>query len=159
MGMIPILLALCGFVMLWAIVNYNSLNSKKSQIQALTDNKEKIMSQRSESITGLKNLFIQHQIDASAYMEQLAYLPQNRSVSKQAIFEQQGNIHFTTLLQHPDFISLITKLENEDKEVFIFQKKLQQLTSEYNQQVKEMPSHIVAVLFGFKQIPLNGLSV
>ena len=155
MGMIPILLALCGFVLLWAIVNYNSLLSKQSQIQALSSKIEILFNQRKENILGVKNLLAANQVEVSAYLDQLEYLPQNRSLQNEEMFKDQRQKHFATIQNHPDFIDLITILENTDREIFMSQRKLRQLSSDYNQQVNQMPSKIVALLFGFKPVSIS----
>lgn len=157
MGMIPILLALCGFVLLWAIVNYNSLLSKQSQIQALSSKIEILFNQRKENILGVKNLLAANQVEVSAYLDQLEYLPQNRSLQNEEMFKDQRQKHFATFQNHPDFIDLITILENTDREIFLSQRKLRQLSSDYNQHVNQMPSRIVALLFGFKPVSISSI--
>ena len=157
MGMIPILLALSGFILLWAILNYNNLLSRQSLIQELIHRNDVFYNQRKEIILDINNLFTRHKVNGEAFLAQLEYLPQNRSITNESTVQTQGQIHLSALQQHPDFISLLASLGNTDREIAITQNKLRQLTSAYNSQVSKMPSRLVATLFGFKPMNLSGM--
>ncbi len=159
MGMIPVMLAIAGFVLLWMIVNYNSLSARRSNIVSLQEGREQLLNSYMNLFKQLSALLLRYKIHMPVYLISFANEP-SKKIDNTRIIEafKELKLHISNHSAHvqstPDYRQLIEPMELTAMKLL---KNRQQLLAEvkaYNQQASRMPYRIVAQLFGFKKINL-----
>lgn len=156
MGMIPIALAIAGFVLLWSIVNYNSLSARRSSILSLQATRDQLISKYVYLIKELAALLKIYGLTTPAYLINLANDPGQRLESTQLsraleqIKLQSGSQ--PDLQDNHDYKDLLRQLEVNSTILVKNQQQLLLYIHDYNVQATQMPYRIIAQLFGFKEI-------
>ncbi|QHT70275.1 LemA family protein [Rhodocytophaga rosea] len=157
MGFLPIAVAIFGFVLLWAVVNYNSLLTRRDQIRKMEEESKELEKRRHAILAALEKLLSQLSIIDPELSLQLQQIPTARSVkTKQLSTDVKLRLQQTVGLQnHAEVDTLLNRLEDTDFHLYYAQRKLQQSILVYNKLVNRMPSRIVATLSGFKSVSEN----
>jgi hypothetical protein len=156
MGMIPIALAIAGFVLLWMIVNYQSLSAKRTTIASLQLARENLLRLYVTDIKQLSAMLRIYGLDTPAYLINLANEKGQKidrsmlSASLQQVELQVRNR--PEVLENPDFTDLMRQTDVTIKQLLKNQQALLSEIKGYNGQATQMPYRIVAQLFGFKRI-------
>jgi hypothetical protein len=154
MGFLPIAVAIFGFVLLWAVVNYNSLLTRWDQIQNLEEETKLLTERRKKIIAAIETAFSQLSIIYPELLKKIQQFPTARSVkTKELSTEVKLHLQQTLGVQnHAEVDALLRSLEDIDFQLFYAQRKWQQSILLYNKLVKRMPSRIVATLSGFRPV-------
>jgi hypothetical protein len=158
MGFLPIAVAIFGFVLLWAIVNYNSLLTRRDQIRNLEEESKLLTDHRRKIIVALESALSQLSIINPELSKKIHQFPTVRSVktkeltSKVKLYLQQTS----GVQNHTELDTLLASLEDTDFQLYYAWRKRQQSILLYNKLVKKMPSRIVATLSGFKSVAEPG---
>lgn len=155
MGFLPIAVAIFGFVLLWAVVNYNSLLTRQEQIRKIGEERKELENRRYTVLSKLEVLLSRLSILDPALLAELRQFPTARSVKtkeltskvKVHVLQHTGTVH------HAEADNLLTSLEDIDFHLYYAQRKWQQSILVYNKLVTRMPSRIVATLSGFRTVP------
>lgn len=155
MGFVPILLALSGFVFLWAIVNYHSLSSLQKAIQTQQEERRQLQLAAGQLIDKLSILLKIYGISLPPFWANIA--TQSSVLEKERLLSEieqlnrlsQGN---TQLQNEPDFLRIKEDLHETIVKLFNIQQKLFASLRDYNNLSQSMPSRIVANVFGFKPV-------
>jgi hypothetical protein len=155
MGMIPIALAIAGFVLLWIIVNYNSLAAGRANIVSLQSAREQLLRVYTVNTKQLSALLRIYGIDMPQYLVRLANEPgQNIENGRLNMALEQVKLQVgkqPELQDNPDYSDLMQQLEANISGLIKNQQSLLRAMKVYNTQVARMPYRIVATLFGFKK--------
>lgn len=159
MGMIPVMLAIAGFVLLWMIVNYNSLSARRSNIVSLQEAREQLLNSYINLSKQLSALLLRYRINIPVYLISFANEPSKKidNTRFDEAFKELKLLvsnHSADVQSTPDYQQLIEPMELTAMKLL---KNRQQLLAEvkaYNQHASRMPYRIVAQLFGFKKINL-----
>jgi hypothetical protein len=155
MGMIPIALALAGFVLLWVIVNYNSLATGRANIASLQSAREQLLRTYISLAGQLSALLRIYGVDTPSYLVNLANEPgqkidsMNLRKSLEQVVVQVRNR--ADLSDNPDYSGLMQQMEITTGQLLKNQQSLLSAIKGYNGQVTHMPYRIVAQLFGFRK--------
>ncbi len=157
MGMIPVVLAIAGFVLLWIIVNYNSLSARRTNIASLQVARDQLLASYVRMSKELSALLLIYKKEMPIYLVELANDPNQKinasklsSSIKQLALQVNG--HTPELQNNPDYLELLTSTELTATKLIKNQQRLEAEIKAYNQQATKMPYRIVAQLFGFKTI-------
>lgn len=160
MGYLPIVVALLGFIFLWAVVNYNSLKSKRELLNQKSEEIFKYAALRNATMRQLaKAVGETHQNLESLFNQATNKLNDNTikeiSPTEKIKLEHATSLAFTALptdIDDEKYLTLYKQLEIADdfyrKSVSSFIFRL----NDYNQMVKSMPSKIVATAMHFKPV-------
>ncbi len=156
MGMIPIVLAIAGFVFLWSIVNYNSLSARRSTILSLQAARDQLINKYVYLTKQIAALLKIYGITPPAYLVNLANDPAqkieniqlNRALEQIKLLSRNEQ----ELQNNPDYSDLLQQLESNASLLIKNQQQLMSAIREYNGQATQMPYRIIAQLFGFKKI-------
>jgi hypothetical protein len=156
MGLIPIVLALSLFILLWGMVNYNSFVTKKSAVELLAVQKERLIVRRSEELLKAGNLLqslgykLPEELIRTA--NQPFQVPQKNV--REGIEKLKEMVEDTPLLKHnQDMFQVMENIVEISIDLQRFEKKHMAAVLDYNKQVREMPSRYIANAFGFKSLP------
>jgi hypothetical protein len=157
MGMIPVVLAIAGFVFLWVIVNYNSLSARRTNIASLQAARNKLVDSYISLSKQISALLLIYQINMPPYLINLSNNSDQKihgSKLTESIkgLQLQVSTHSPGLESNPDYQELIGLLEATAGKLLRNQQQLLAEVKAYNQQATRMPYRIVAHLFGFKGI-------
>ncbi|MDO1445725.1 LemA family protein [Rhodocytophaga aerolata] len=157
MGMIPVVLAIAGFVLLWIIVNYNSLSTRRTNIASLQVARDQLLASYVRMSKELSALLLIYKKEMPVYLVELANDPSqkiNASKLSSSIKQLtlQANGHTPELQNNPDYQELLSSAELTATKLIKNQQRLETEIKAYNQQATRMPYRIVAQLFGFKRI-------
>lgn len=164
MGYLPIVLALLGFTFLWAIVNYNSLKSKKAEVEQAALQVFKYASLR------------------NAIIKRMANISHEDNTLQQTVVKVRDQLNE----QDPEAIRTTEKIEAEKKisqmvsdipagykkdslyseaykQLQVVQNSYKKAASvylirreEYHELLRRQPSKLIAHIFGFKPIESDG---
>jgi hypothetical protein len=155
MGMIPIALAIAGFVLLWIIVNYNSLAAGRASIVSLQSAREQLLRVYTVNTKQLSALLRIYGLDLPQYMVSLANEPGQTIETGRlntALNQVKQQVSKQPELQdNPDYSDLMRQVEANVSGLIKNQQSLLRAVKVYNTQVARMPYRIVAILFGFKK--------
>jgi hypothetical protein len=156
MGALPIVLALSGFVLLWAIVNYNSFTDKRNAIRQMLSQREELLQIRTDILQQLTALLQQYAVIVPAYFNDLLNDPakiSQKSAMEAALTQLKTSAQVSPVLLTTDgFKNLKASLINNTNQLLELQNSLTALIHYYNKQTTSMPYRIVATLFGFKPV-------
>jgi hypothetical protein len=156
MGMIPVVLAIAGFVLLWMIVNYNSLSAKRKNIGLLQESREQALHSYVSLTKQLSALLWIHGIEVPLYLVNLANEPgQKIEGARFSRSLEQIKVQARTqpgLQGNPDYSDLIHQIEVTARRLLKNQQLLLAEIRAYNGQATQMPYRIVARLFGFRKV-------
>jgi hypothetical protein len=159
MGALPIVLALSGFVLLWAIVNYNSFKDKSNAIQQMLGLRAELLRQRTDILKKLADLFRQYGASVPVYFNELLNDPARISAKpliESALSQLNTSAQmYPALLKADEFKVLKNSLVTNTNQLLKQQNSLTALINYYNKQTTSMPYRIVATVFGFK--PVKGI--
>jgi hypothetical protein len=155
MGMIPIALAIAGFVMLWVIVNYNSLATGRANIKSLQSAREQLLRVYIVDTKQLSALLLIYGIEVPKYLVSLANEP-GQTIDNGKLNSALEHVKLQVgkqpeLQNNPDYSNLMQQLEASTSGLIKNQQSLLRTVKAYNIQVARMPYRIVATLFGFKK--------
>jgi hypothetical protein len=160
MGMIPVALAIAGFVLLWTIVNYNSLAARRKNIVSLQEARKQLSDAYVSLSKQLSALLLIYKLNMPAYLVELANDP-NRKIDAPKLSESinwltlQAGSHNPELQSNPDYQESLTAMELIVTKLIKNQQQWLAEVKAYNRQATRMPYRMVAQLFGFK--PVNAL--
>lgn len=156
MGAIPIVLALSGFVLLWAIVNYNNFSDKRNTIQQMLDQQVSLLRVRTDVLIEMAALFQTYGASLPVHLAELLNnprIPSSKSLMEEALVQANAiaNVH-PALKAGNDFKNLKVNLVNNTNQLLKLQSSLTALVTGYNKQATSMPYRIIATIFGFKPV-------
>lgn len=154
MGYLPIAVAIFGFVLLWAVVIYNSLLARRDQLRKMEEESNELVKQRHSIISGLQKFFTSHSAEGAALLQQLQQ-PPTATATQTRNFKNQLRLHLkntTNQLDDQQVDVLLTQMEDTDSRLYFLHRKQQQNRVAYNNLVTRMPSRIIAIFSGFKPI-------
>lgn len=160
MGYLPIILALLGFIFLWAIVNYNSIKLKKGEVEQASQQVFQFARLRNTIIKRMANIVHEDeslQKIVSRVREQLNELSAESSSTEEKMQAEykvsqavkdipQGYVK--TSAYSDAYHQLQTAQNNYQKAASIYQRRRR----EYHELISKQPSKIVARIGGFKAI-------
>lgn len=157
MGMLPIGLALTGFVLLWALVNYSTFANQRAAVGQLLGTQKELLQVRGQTLSQLAVLLQMHQIALPPYLLRLAndssrlgeFAPVNDAMEQ--VREQSQS---TPLPDNPDYTKTTQTLKKATERLFATHRQLRVTVADYNRRTRSMPSRIIASVFGFKKIDL-----
>jgi hypothetical protein len=156
MGMIPVVLAIAGFVLLWMIVNYHSLSARRTNIGLLQEAREQALHTYVNLTKQLSALLLIHGIEVPLYLVNLANEPGEKiDGARFSRSLEQIKVQARTqpgLQGNPDYSDLIQQIEITAGRLLKNQQSLLAETKAYNRQATQMPYRIVARLFGFRKV-------
>lgn len=153
MGFVPIFLALAGFVFLWAVVNYNALKNQRASVQRLGDQVNKLKDDIQTEVKQLESCcmpefenkleHILQQIKKDADNAAIQIEFDNFNKSYEAAYKDEG-----TAIQE-----VIRKdLTKDLQQLLSVKKEFMAAVKSYNKIVEQMPTALLARLFGFKKV-------
>lgn len=156
MGLLPIFLALAGFIFLWSLVNHNSFAARQQSIGDLREAEDLLTSLRKETLDKLTNYLTSRGVTIPAYLLQNGPADPETS-SRQHTVELAEQWHefipnHTTLSGDPALVELIEQFDDITSRQVRTQTRLQAAINEYNRLRSQMPFRLIAVLFGFRPI-------
>ena len=155
MGMLPIVVVLASFTLLWGMVNYHSFVAKRKAVADTLEARRLAQIRLGDALTPLLDVHQRHRLPIPGPLTQLPNL---------AIVQQKSTIEELTwetdqLLQTGDQSSLtgdgeFERLRNAYQAAkpayFLARKRHRAAVNGYNFEAKHMPSKIIAKLFGFQ---------
>jgi len=158
MGMFPIVVALSCFIFLWGMVNYNSFVAKKRQISLTYESLRVAQIQLGETIAQLLTFGRSRGISVP---HALLKLPEWANVQPKALVEdtcEAASTVLDSLIRSPEWKlnqelqQLGTALEEARTGYLGARKRYRAVVNGYNAEANQMPSKIIARLFGFKSV-------
>ncbi|MDF9798026.1 hypothetical protein OKW21_003289 [Catalinimonas alkaloidigena] len=160
MGYLPIILALLGFVFLWAIVNYNSIKVKKVEVELASRQVFQFASLRNTIIKRMANIV--HEDDTlqkivGQVREQLNELTTDTNSTQEKIeaekkVTQSVNDIPEGYVKNSAYSEAYHQLQlaqnNYQKAASVYHKRLK----EYHELLNRYPSKMVAKVSGFKPV-------
>jgi hypothetical protein len=153
MGLIPIILVVVLTLLLWGMLNYNSFIFKKSQADLAYIQLEKGWNQRSSELLELHTLLKINELKMSDTLLKLANQPEDAEKYNLSD-ELKAVATIPQLSGNTDLTKVINDLLTTETQVEKLRKKYIATALDYNKQVEEMPSRYIALLFGFKTLPM-----
>lgn len=160
MGMLPIALAIIGFVFLWAIVNYNSLKQKSDTLNKAHEDLREIAMQRHSFL-----LLIIHELSQplsaplSAVVEGAKkHSLHNEQASTIVFFEQQStaSAHIAKLEENSSQLLSAGASQKSLEDLFQMNARMIQMLKKhrlikkhYNELVLSIPTRFIAGISGF----------
>ncbi|WP_343297726.1 LemA family protein [Pasteurella multocida] len=156
--------------------SYNSLVKAEEEIESVWANVESSYQRRADLIPNLVNTVkgqadfekntLTQVIEARAKATQTKIDPANLSEEQLAKFQQNQNEvssalsrllvtveQYPTLKANEGFMNLQAQLEGTENRINVARNKFNEAARVYNQKVRQFPTKLVAILFGFKEKP------
>ncbi|HDR0618678.1 LemA family protein [Pasteurella multocida] len=156
--------------------SYNGLVKAEEEIESVWANVESSYQRRADLIPNLVNTVkgqadfekntLTQVIEARAKATQTKIDPANLSEEQLAKFQQNQNEvssalsrllvtveQYPTLKANEGFMNLQAQLEGTENRINVARNKFNEAARGYNQKVRQFPTKLVAILFGFKEKP------
>ncbi|HDR1860149.1 LemA family protein [Pasteurella multocida] len=156
--------------------SYNGLVKAEEEIESVWANVESSYQRRADLIPNLVNTVkgqadfekntLTQVIEARAKATQTKIDPANLSEEQLAKFQQNQNEvssalsrllvtveQYPTLKANEGFMNLQAQLEGTENRINVARNKFNEAARVYNQKVRQFPTKLVAILFGFKEKP------
>ncbi|MEB3475819.1 LemA family protein [Pasteurella multocida] len=156
--------------------SYNDLVKAEEEIESVWANVESSYQRRADLIPNLVNTVkgqadfekntLTQVIEARAKATQTKIDPANLSEEQLAKFQQNQNEvssalsrllvtveQYPTLKANEGFMNLQAQLEGTENRINVARNKFNEAARVYNQKVRQFPTKLVAILFGFKEKP------
>ncbi|HHT7889461.1 LemA family protein [Pasteurella multocida] len=156
--------------------SYNGLVKAEEEIESVWANVESSYQRRADLIPNLVNTVkgqadfekntLTQVIEARAKATQTKIDPANLSEEQLAKFQQNQNEvssalsrllvtveQYPTLKANEGFMNLQVQLEGTENRINVARNKFNEAARVYNQKVRQFPTKLVAILFGFKEKP------
>ncbi|MFP4793521.1 LemA family protein [Pasteurella multocida] len=156
--------------------SYNGLVKAEEEIESVWANVESSYQRRADLIPNLVNTVkgqadfekntLTQVIEARAKATQTKIDPANLSEEQLAKFQQNQNEvssalsrllvtveQYPTLKANESFMNLQAQLEGTENRINVARNKFNEAARVYNQKVRQFPTKLVAILFGFKEKP------
>ena len=156
--MFPIVVALSCFIFLWGMVNYNSFVAKKRQISLTFEALRVAQIQLGETIAQLLAFGRSRSISVP---NALLTLPEWATIQPKALMDdtcEAASTVLDSLLRSPEWKlnqelqRIATALEEARTSYLAARKRYRAAVNGYNAEANQMPSKIIARLFGFKSV-------
>lgn len=164
MGFTPILLALLGFIFLWAIVNYNTFKRIELRMKTCYEELMQLYTQKKQTADTLyaylqKENLSNEKIEAtlSGFLEQAeekTVLAADKDLNQWLQDCLQRAYANDKLVEGADFQALKEQIMNIQAQMMQYKKKLKASMNDYNALSQNMPSSLIASVFGFRPIEL-----
>ncbi|MEK6477041.1 hypothetical protein WJR50_05885 [Catalinimonas sp. 4WD22] len=160
MGYLPIILALLGFIFLWAIVNYNSIKIKKAEVEQASKQVFQYASLRNTIIKRMANIVHEDntlQKIVAKVCDQLNELSieaastEDKIQAEKKVTQAVKDIPEGYVKNSPyseAYHQLQLAQNNYQKAASVYHKRLQ----EYHELINKYPSKMVAKASGFKHV-------
>ncbi len=165
MGATPIILAFLGFIFLWAIVNYSTFQRIKRRIEESYDALVALYPQKLEKAETLIKQLQQEQICSEKVNLTFQQLAKTSTVGNVLEADKKINEWLQDCLQRAyandalvkseAFQELKSHLSNVQAEVMKAKRQLKAAVNDHNALSQQMPSQMIAWVFGFKPIQLG----
>ncbi|AZI14330.1 LemA family protein [Avibacterium paragallinarum] len=156
--------------------SYNGLVQAEEKIDAVWANVESQYQRRADLIPNLVNTVkgqanfeketLTDVIEARAKAGQIKIDPANMTQEQLAQFQQEQNSvgsalsrllvtveKYPELKAHDGFMNLQAQLEGTENRINVARDKFNEAAREYNQKIRQFPTKLVAMIFGFKEKP------
>ncbi|TID19318.1 LemA family protein [Avibacterium paragallinarum] len=156
--------------------SYNGLVQAEEKIDAVWANVESQYQRRADLIPNLVNTVkgqanfeketLTGVIEARAKAGQIKIDPANMTQEQLAQFQQEQNSvgsalsrllvtveKYPELKAHDGFMNLQAQLEGTENRINVVRDKFNEAAREYNQKIRQFPTKLVAMIFGFKEKP------
>ena len=154
MGMLPIVVVLASFILLWGMVNYYSFVAKRKAVADTLEARRLAQIRLGDALTPLLDVHQKHQLPIPSPLK----LPNLAIVQRKSIIEEltqetdqllrAGSL--PSLTRDGEFERLGTAYEEAKQGYFLARKRHRAAVNGYNFEAKHMPSKIIAKLFGFQ---------
>ena len=157
MGMLPIVVVLASFILLWGMVNYHSFAAKRRAIADTLEARRLAQIQLGSALTPLLDFYRQYRLSVPST---LSKLPDLTLVQKKSTIEElMGDADQLLQTGSPSpltgdekFERLKTPYQQAKQAYFLARKRHWAAVNGYNSEAKRMPSKIIAKLFGFQPV-------
>lgn len=156
--MLPIVVVLTCFILLWGMVNYSSFVAKKKQVADTFEARKKAQIWLGEALMSLLETCRLHAISIP---NGLLTLPALTIVQPKSVVEEWGadgqNLlerakKLPELVNDKTFQTIATSFEEGYKVYLLARKRHRAAINAYNWEAKHMPSKIIARLFHFRPV-------
>lgn len=143
MGMLPIFLIMLGFLLLWAVLTYNSLKIKRSEVEVTEARVQDLMLQRMAFLQKAMELADQHNDQAVVTaLNELLDGEQENSREKLRSNSQM----------HPETEMMVTEFLGADKGLTETRQRLVAQRKSYNSLIVEYPTKFISQAMRIKPI-------
>ncbi|MFZ7172917.1 LemA family protein [Avibacterium volantium] len=168
-----IIAVIAGFML---ITSYNGLVQAEEKIDSVWANVESQYQRRADLIPNIVNTVkgqanfeketLTGVMEARAKASQTKIDPSNMTEEQLAQFQQQQNSvgsalsrllvtveKYPDLKAHEGFMNLQAQLEGTENRINVARDKFNEAAREYNQKIRQFPTKLAAMIFGFKEKP------
>ncbi|MBC7923461.1 MAG: LemA family protein [Ferruginibacter sp.] len=156
MGMLPIVVVLASFILLWGMVNYHSFVTKRKAIADTLEARRLAQIRLGDALIPLLDVHRKYHLPIPSPLSQLPNLTlvQRKSTIEELMREADQLLDQTSsqssLTPDGEFERLRTVYGEAKKGYFLARKRHRAAVNGYNAEARHMPSKIVAKIFGFQ---------